>query len=261
MSKIQGMRRGRVLVVAVLGVLIATAVAGIASAEKVVVGNLEFEADGGFTPKTLSKTQLTPIAFNAEGSIKTLDKTHPPALKEVVLEADKNTAVNVKGFPTCKSGQLQSQDTAHAKAICKSAIIGEGKTSIEIAFPESKVVPVKSDLLVFNGGEKGGVVTLYIHAYITVPVPAAVVTTLKIKKIHNGRYGLLTTATIPKIAGGSGSVTSFNLKIDKKYTYKGKKVSVLTAKCPDGKLQAKATAIFSDGTKASAGIIRTCTGT
>ena len=51
----------------------------------------------------------------------------------------------------------------------------------------------------------------------------------------------------------SGSVTSFNLNITKR--------GVLTAKCPDGKLQAKASAIFSDGTKASAGIIRTCTGT
>ena len=28
-------------------------------------------------------------------------------------------------------------------------------------------------------------------------------------------------------------------KVDKKYSYKGKRVSVLTAKCPDGKLQAK----------------------
>ena len=70
------------------------------------------------------------------------------------------------------------------------------------------------------------------------PVPAAIVTTVKIKKIHNGRYGLKSVATIPKIAGGSGSVTSFSLKIDKKFTYKGKKVSVLSAKCPDGKLQA-----------------------
>ena len=37
-------------------------------------------------------------------------------------------------------------------------------------------------------------------------------------------------------------------------------MSVLSAKCPDGKLQAHGTAVFSDGTKASAEIIRTCTG-
>lgn len=247
-----------------LGVLVALTVAGLASAagstEEVTVGNLKFKAGGSFSPKALSKTQQTPIALTAEGKISTVNGEHPPALKEALVETDKNGQIQVKGFPTCKSGQLQSQDTSHAEAICKDAIIGKGTTNIEIAFPESKVVPVSSKLLVFNGGEAGGVVTLYIHAYITVPVPAAVVTTLKIKKIHHGRYGLLTTATIPKIAGGSGSVTAFSLKIDKKYTYKGKKVSVLTAKCPDGKLQAHATAVFADGTRASTEFVRPCTG-
>jgi hypothetical protein len=80
------------------------------------------------------------------------------------------------------------------------------------------------------------------------------VTTLKIKKVKNGRYGLKTVATIPKIAGGSGSVKTFNLAITKR--------GVLSAKCPDGKIQAKATAKFSDGTQAGpATIIRPCTGT
>jgi hypothetical protein len=262
--RVKERRHARLTLLLVLGVVSAALVAGIANAETVKVGEIEFQADGGFSPKTLSKTQLTPIAFNAEGSIRSLNpdpaKQHPPALKEVLVEADKNTAVQTKGYPACRSGQLQSQDTAHAEAICESALIGSGTTDIEIAFPESKKVPVSSKLLVFNGGEAGGVTTFFIHAYITVPVPAAVVTTVKIKKIHKGRYGMLAVATIPKIAGGSGSVTAFSLKIDKKFTYKGKKVSVLSAKCPDGKLQAHATAIFADGTKAATEFIRPCTG-
>ena len=248
-----------------LGALLALTVAGIASAGgnkpvTVRAGNLELTFNGGFSPTALPKKTLAPIALTAEGKIKTLDGSHPPAMKEFLLETDKNGAVNVKGYPTCKSGQLQAQDTKHAEAICKPAIVGTGTTNVEIEFAESKPVPVNSKLIVFNGGESGGVTTLFIHAYITVPTPAAIVTTVKIKKIHNGRYGLLSTAKIPVIAGGSGSVTSFSLKIDKKFTYKGKKVSVLSAKCPDGKLQAHGTAVFSDGTKASAEILRTCTG-
>jgi hypothetical protein len=249
--------------IAALVVFAALLIAGIAGAEKPVTvrsGNLELTFNGGFTPKALSKTKLTPIKLAASGEIKTVDGTHPPALKEFIVETDKNGAVNVKGYPTCKSGQLQSQDSAHAEAICKSALIGTGTTNVEIAFPESKPIPVTSKLLVFNGGEKGGVTTFYIHAYITVPTPAAIVTTVKIKKIHHGRFGTEAVASIPKIAGGSGSVTFFSLSIQKQFTYKGKKVSVLTAKCPDGKLQAHGTAIFSDGTRASAEIIRTCTG-
>jgi hypothetical protein len=257
-------RRKLLISAAALALLAALSGAAIASAGNkpvtVRVGNLEFTANGGFTPTALPKKTLAPIAFSASGKIKTLDGTHVPALKEVLVEADKNTAVFVKGYPVCRAPQLQSQDSAHAEAACKPALIGKGTTNIEIEFPESKPIPVHSKLLVFNGGESGGVTTFYIHAYITVPTPAAVVTTVKIKKIHNGRYGMLAVATIPKIAGGAGSVTSFSLSINKKYSYKGKTVSVLSAKCPDGKLQAHATAIFADGTHASAEVIRTCTG-
>jgi len=240
------------MAIAALGALV---LAGSAPAEKpvkVVAGNLELTFNGGFTPKALSKTKLTPISLTVSADIKTVDGTHPPALKEFNVETDKNGAIEVKGLPVCTAAKLQSQDTKHAEAICRSAIIGSGQATAEIAFPEQAPIPAKSKIIAFNGGFKGGVTTIFVHAYLTVPTPAAIVTTVKIKKIHNGRYGLSAISTIPKIAGGSGSVTHFNLTINKK--------GVLLAKCPDGKLQAHGTAVFSDGTRASAEIIRTCTG-
>ncbi len=258
------MRKYLLAAMAISGLALSMVGIALAADEKPVsvrVGDLEFTADGGFTPKALPKKTLAPITLDVSGTIKKVaGDPHPPALKEVLVETDKNGSVDVEGFPICTSGKLQSQDTEHARAICKSAIIGEGKTEVGIAFPESGEVPVKSDLLVFNGGEKAGTTTFFIHAYITVPVPAAIVTTVKIKKINKGRYGLLSVASVPKIAGGSGSVKSFSLKVGKKYTYKGKNHSILSLKCPDGKVQAQATAIFADKTKASAEFIRTCTG-
>ena len=224
--------RKYLLIITAVAALVAVSVAGVATAEKPVkvrAGNLELTFNGGFTPKALSKTKQTPIGIAVEGTIATIDGSHPPALKEFVVETDKNGEINVKGYPTCTAAKLQSQDSAHAKAICKSSIIGSGTTKVQI------------------------------HAYITVPTPAAIVTTVKITKIHNGRYGTKSVASVTKIAGGSGSVTFFALKIDKKFNYKGKQVSVLTAKCTDGKLQAHGTAVFSDGTRASAEVIRTCT--
>jgi hypothetical protein len=251
------MRKYLMLTMAIAA-LIAVSVAGIATGANkpvtVVAGNLEFTFNGGFSPSKLPKNKLAPISLQASGLIKTKDGTHPPALKETIVETDKNGAINVKGIPVCKSGALQSRDTKAAEAACKKSIIGTGQTTAEIAFPEQTPFDVNSKLIVFNGGFSGGTTTLYIHAFFTKPTPGAIVTTLKIKKVHNGRYGLKTVATIPKIAGGSGSVKSFNLTINKK--------GVLTAKCADGKLQAKATAKFSDGTQVGpATITRACTGT
>lgn len=238
-----------------LTALIAVSVAGFATgANKPVTaeaGNLKFTFNGGFSPSKLPKKKFAPISLSASGKIVTKDGSHPPALKQVVLETDKNGAINVKGVKVCKSGQLQSRDTRGAEKACKKSIIGKGKTDVQIQFPEQNPIPVRSDLIVFNGGKRGATTTLFIHAYITVPTPAAIVTTVKIKKVKNGRYGLKSIATIPKIAGGSGSVKSFNLVVSKR---------VLSARCPDGKLQAKAAAKFADGTNVKATILRTCTG-
>ena len=240
-------------IAAVLAAVVALTVAGIAVAEKPVkvrAGNLELTFNGGFKPKALSKRKPTPIKFNISGKIRTLDGSHPPALKEFILEADRNAGINVKRVPTCRSGQLQSRDSSGAKAACRKAIIGTGTARAEIQFPEQAPIPVKSPLYLFNGGKRGGKTTLFLHAYITVPTPAAIVTTIKIKRFKKGRYGLKSVATIPKIAGGSGSVTWFHLNITKR--------GVLTARCTDGKLQAHGTAKFSDGTKASATVVRAC---
>src|SRR3954451_5421741 len=76
--------RKYLMITTALAALIALTVAGIATAEKPVkvrAGNLELTFNGGFTPKALSKTKQTPIALNVEGTIATIDGTHPPALK------------------------------------------------------------------------------------------------------------------------------------------------------------------------------------
>jgi len=253
------MRKHLVLTMAI-GAVLALTVAGVAMAAKDTVvraGNLVVTIDGssGLTPKALSKSSYTPVAFTAAGNVRTTDGTQVPPVKEVLVDA-KNVAVNTKGFPTCTSGQLQARDTKAVEAACKDAIIGKGTTKVSVQFPEQAPIPATSPLLVFNGGTSGGTTTFYIHAYLTQPITTAIVTTVKLKKSGSG---LKTVSTIPKIANGAGSVTDFSLKIDKKYTYKGKKVSVLSAKCVGGKIQAHVTAKFYDGNQLAADVLRTCT--
>jgi hypothetical protein len=234
------------------------------AAEKPVtvkVGNLVFTADGGVTPKALSKKTMEPIALNVKGKIGTSDGTHPPALVEAVVDTDKAGSIDATGVPTCKQGQLEAQTTDAAKKICKAAIVGTGTTDVEVLFPESQPIQIHSQLTAFNGGTKGGKTTIFIHAFLTNPISAAIVTTVKIAKEKKGPYGLRSIATVPKNANGQGSVTAFNLTFPKKlFAYKGKKHGYLLAKCDDGNFVAQAEIKFSNGDKLGpAKIVRACT--
>jgi hypothetical protein len=253
--------RKHVLLVLALGALLATAAVGIATAAggetpvTVKVGNLELTANGGFSPTGLSKTKQTPISLKASGEVKTTDGTHPPAVREVVLEADKAGEVHTKGIPTCKSGQLQATETKAAEKSCGSALIGKGTATAQVAFEEQKPIDVNSKVLVFNGGEKGGKTTLFIHAYFQNPISGAIVTTVTITKHKHGRFGTLAVAKIPQITGGFGSITKFNLEIFKNVAGK----NPISSKCEDGKLKVHVLGKFEDGTKAETEIIRACT--
>jgi hypothetical protein len=221
-----------ILAIAVAGAL-SLGVAAVASAISFSVGagNLRTTFGGSTSPKKLSKTQYTPVTTNIFGKITTSDGTHPAALREAVVDIDKDVKINVKGYPVCKAGQLEARDTKAAKKVCGNTILGEGTADAEIAFPEQKPLKVPSPLLVFNGGEKGGKVTLLIHTFITVPAPTAIVTTVTISRKGSGIHSV---AKIPVIAGGSGSALDFSFKLGKTYSYKGKKVGYFEARCPDG---------------------------
>ena len=114
------------------------------------------------------------------------DGSHPPAVREVIIEADKAGEVHLKGIPTCRSGQLQATDTAAAMKACKKALIGTGHATAQLAFAEQRPINVNSKILVFSGGERGGKAKMFIHAYFSNPISGAIVTTVTIKKHHHG---------------------------------------------------------------------------
>jgi hypothetical protein len=226
----------------------------------VKAGNLVLTINGGVTPKALPKDELAPIALNVSGKVATSDGSHPPALREVVVHTDRNGTLDARGVPSCKQGQLEAQTTAAAEKVCGDAIVGSGTTDVEVAFAEQQPIPIHSKLLAFNGGIKGNTTTIYIHAFLTSPVAAAIVTTVKVSKENKGPYGTKSVASIPKIAGGAGSVTAFSLLLKKQlFSYQGRKHGYLLAKCANGQFKAQAEAIFSNGTKIGpATITRAC---
>lgn len=228
-------RKGLISVLVLAGV-VALGVAGVASALKlttttVQAGNLQVTFGGGIHQRTLPKYKFEAFKHTIFGTIKTTDGTHPSAFRELVLDVDKDVKINTKGFPVCSAGQLEARDTKSAKRVCGKTIIGQGNATAEIAFPEQAPIKVLSPLLVFNGGERGGKITLLVHTFITVPAPAAIVTTVTIQRKGTGVHAI---AKIPVIAGGSGSAVSFRFTLGKTYRYKRNQVGYFEARCPDG---------------------------
>jgi hypothetical protein len=226
------MRRNLMLALAVAAVL-SLGAAAIASAVQTTLraGDLIVTFGGSISPSKMPKTKYVPVTSTIFGKIATSDGTHPSALREATVDIDKDVKINVKGFPACNAGQLQARDTKAAMKVCGNTVLGSGIAHIEVAFPEQKPILVTSPITVFNGGEKGGKVTLLIHVFITVPAPAAIVTTVTIQRKGTGIHSI---SKIPVAAGGSGSAIDFKFKLGKTYSYKGKKVGYFETKCPDG---------------------------
>lgn len=260
-GRCQTVRRTFLIKLAAIVAVAGLATAGVATAAKPTVvraGNLVLKLNGGVSPKRLPKKRMAPITLRVSGDISTTDGSHPPAARTVIADFDRHGTVNARGLPTCRLGQLVARDTRSAKAACRSAIVGSGKTTVRVAFPEQTPFFATGPLVLFNGGVRGRVTTMYIHAYVAVPAPTALITTVKIKRVRKGRFGNRATARIPVIAGGSGSVTSFDLKVKRSFRRNGRRQSYLLARCATGRFFAHGTVAFASGPRVSGTVVRAC---
>lgn len=230
------MRRTLMTVLA-LSATLALGVAAIAGAAstKIRAGNLVLTFGGTTVPKQLPKRRYAPVKTVIFGKIATSDGTHPSALRESVVRIDKDVKLNVKGLPVCKPGQLTARNTSAANRVCGKTVLGKGLAHAQIAFPEQAPIKVRSPITVFNGGGNAKRSKLLIHTFLTVPVPAAIVTQVTIRKRGTGVHAV---AKIPVIAGGSGSVLDFRFKLGRSYKFKGRRMHYSMAKCPDGVFRA-----------------------
>jgi hypothetical protein len=234
--------------------------AGSALALRLQIGNLVVTTDGGFSPTTLPTHHFAPITLHGFGKITTEDHSQPPILEQIVLWFDKHGSVETRGLPVCTAGKLAATTTRKARALCPGAIVGKGFGTAIVYFPESAPVPASSPITIFNGPKKHGNPTVLAHAHLTVPAPSTFVVPIEIQKVHDGRYGFKTVATIPKIAGGAGVPTYGRLTIGRTWKYKGKTLSYVNASCPDGHLQAKGLFTFKDGTVLTGTLLKKCKG-
>jgi hypothetical protein len=257
------MNRQLIYVIAVTAglALVSAAVAfgSLGNRKEECVGVLCVGDNGGIFPSKLPKHGSAPITARIIGEVGTRDGSHPPALQQLEADIERTIEVDALGLPTCQAEQLQASSSATVKKVCGDAIVGSGTAEVEVAFPEQKPFRSTGPLLLFNNGVHGRTTTVLLHAYVDVPAPTAIVVKSTVTRIHRGRYGLHLQAHVPEIAGGAGSATAFDIKIGRRYAYKGRKKSFLTASCPTGSWATKGNLLFSDQTRLGFTHIFSCT--
>jgi hypothetical protein len=189
---------------------------------------------GEVIPRKLPRHEMAPVAVGLWGRVATTDGTHPSALREATIDFDRNIALDARGLPVCHPPGRDIRITS-LRQICRNAIVGGGSADFELAFPEEKPIRDHSRVTVYNRGVRDGITTLISVASIDVPVPSAIATTIEISRAQRP-YGLQAVARLPVIAGGSGSLLDFKLRIRRFFAYQGSRSSFVTARCPHGVL-------------------------
>lgn len=243
-------KRSRRAVLAILAALLVSLAAmgsGALALIAVPIGALQFEADAGFAPKSLHKLRFTPGALRLSTRISTVDGSHPSPLKELIWEFDRNARFDVSGIPVCRP-PIEQPPRPTLEEECEGAILGRGKAHMEILFEESTAIEQTSPLIVYNGGMRDGVHTLFAHAAITKPVPSGIDMEIRLVPVHSGRFRTAMVLTVPKIAGGSGSVAELSVRLGKQVVRHGGVTSFTSLRCTDDRIVTRARATFSDGT-------------
>jgi hypothetical protein len=212
--------------------LAATIGAGAATAAKtsLPLPVLEFDLDADVSPKSLPKKELAPAGFSIFGRVGTRDGSYPSALREIVLNIDKDVEVDFRGLPVCKGGRHDVRRRPdELKRLCREAIVGTGEAKLVVSFPNLAPIRMHTELTAFNLGI--GSRSLAVVGAIGHPAPALIVAVVKLRRLGRGWRAIV---RIPRIAGGAGSLVSFRINLKRFFFYRGERKSFLSARCPDG---------------------------
>lgn len=254
------MRRPAVIVaILALGLLSAT----LADAELTQKGDLFVRFDGGISPRTLPRRAAAPIAVNIDATIRVPAGHDPPPLRHIRIALNRGGHLNTRGLPVCRRQQVEAADTQQALAACQSALVGAGGIVAKTSFPGQSSYVLRGDLLLFNGVE-GGRAAILAHVSQGEPAP---ITEIIVFHIHRSRgaFGTVLTADLPPSLNRNGYLTSIFLQLQRRYVFRGRPRSYLSASCaaPPGFLSAtfafaRASMTFADGRTLGSTLIRSC---
>jgi hypothetical protein len=208
----------------------------IAQANKVetIKGNVLVSVEGKLSPSKLPRDDRAPIAVTVDWKIGTTDGTTPPKLKTLKIEINRNGVLDPTGLPTCPYAKIQPASTSRALKNCRPALVGKGSFAAIVGLEGQESYLTKGRMIVFNS-EKAGKPVLFGQIYSALPFANSFVITFKVDRLGKGTYGTALTATLPASLRAWGNLTEIDMRLSRKFAYKGKKRSFISAACPTPK--------------------------
>ncbi len=203
---------------------------GVAASQAEVVpdGNVLVKFDAEFDPHSLPRQRPAPVRIKISGSIKTTDGSHPPPLRTLEVELNRNGRLATAGLPVCSASRLQSTTTEQARDRCGPAVVGRGSFRAVVALGGD--IPTSGKIVAFNS-RLAGKPALLLHFFAAVPARFTLIVPLKIVHVDKGEFGTLLRTRVPKIAGDLGSITNVDLTVGRRYSFRGEPRSYVSAAC------------------------------
>jgi hypothetical protein len=141
--------RRRAIWAAVAVALLIAFTAG-AGAEIAQQGNLRVAFSADLAPLKLPRRQLAPVAVSFAGHVTTTDGTAPAQLQQIAIEINRHGRLDRAGLPVCHLDQIQPSTDLAALAVCRGALVGEGRFSARVLLAEQAPFPSRGRVLAFN---------------------------------------------------------------------------------------------------------------
>ena len=194
-------------------------------------GNLQVKVSGGVSPKRLPREGTAPVSVSVAGQISTVDGSPPPELRKLEIDLNRHGGLETKGLPLCDIGQIHPASTQRALQVCGRSLVGTGSFSVDVVLAGQEPYPTRGRLLLFNGAYKGKHALLG-QIYSAHPFATSFVIPFQISHERKGRYGIALTAKLPEALISWGRVTGLSMKLQRRYSYGGKRRSFASAGCP-----------------------------
>lgn len=250
--------------VSTIAVLVSGLVLGagaFAAAETIQSQGVRIKVDGKITPTRLPRAGRAPVKVSVGTTIASTSDKNPPALKEISIAINRHGQLDRTGLPVCEFADIQPATNEKAMQACRGSVVGEGRFAATTAVTKQVNFPAEGKMIAFNGTFKGRPAILA-HVYGTDPVPTSFTLPFVIGRTA-GKFGTTITATLPK--DESSSITRLDLALDRRFSYRGKRRSYVSAGCPAPKGSglavfpfARVSYRFAGGRKMSSTLIRSC---